>query len=260
VPDDHLRLTIVGSAPAWSLRPGQPSSCYLVELGGDALVLDLGQGSLGSLAAIRAPESMTAIVVSHLHPDHHVDLVALRHYLKYGLEPSGSVRLHAPGELRARYDSFLGEPDFLAELPGADLAPGTFTVGPFSVEARPVTHALNSFGFRVTVGGHEDGPGLVYSGDCGRWQDLLPLTHAGDTLLSEAFWGASAATEGAGHMTALEAASAAHEAGAARLVLTHIPEAHDPLAAQELARSTFDGPVLLATPGARFNIGAAHES
>ncbi len=249
MPDGGLRLTVVGSAPAWSLRPEQPSSCYLVERGDDALVLDLGQGSLGYLAAIRPPESVTAIVISHLHPDHHVDLVALRHYLKYGLESPGSVPLYAPAELRARYDAFLGEPDFLADLPGAALSPGMLTLGPFSIESRPVTHALNSFGFRVTAAGSEDGPGLVYSGDCGRWQDLLPLTHAGDTLLSEAFWGASAPTESAGHITAAEAASAAHQGGAARLVLTHIPDAHDPRSAAEVARAAFAGPVALAQPG-----------
>jgi ribonuclease BN (tRNA processing enzyme) len=254
VPDERLQLTVVGSAPAWSLRPGQPSSCYLLEFGDDALVLDLGQGSLGSLAAIRPLESIRAVVVSHLHPDHHVDLVALRHYLKYGLDPSGSVSLHAPAELRARYDAFLGEADFLAELPGTDLSPGILTVGPFRVEARPVTHALNSFGFRVTAEGFEDGPGLVYSGDCGRWQDLLPLVHAGDTLLSEAFWGALPPTERAGHMTALEAASAAARGGAARLVLTHIPDAHDPGTAAEQAGTAFGGSVALAQQGMRLVI------
>ena len=103
-------------------------------------------------------------MISHLHPDHHADLVALRHYLRYGLEPAGSVPLHAPAELRARYDAFLGEPDFLAGLPGADLAPGILEIGGFRVEVKPVTHALNSFGFRITAAGDESGPGLVYSG------------------------------------------------------------------------------------------------
>jgi ribonuclease BN (tRNA processing enzyme) len=249
VPDDRLRLTVVGSAPAWSLRPEQPSSCYLIDLGQEALVLDLGQGSLGCLAAIRPPESITGIVISHLHPDHHVDLVALRHYLKYGLEAPRRVPMHAPAELRERYDAFLGEANFLADLPGREVSPGTVHLGPFSVEARPVTHALNSFGFRVTAHGREDGPGLVYSGDCGRWQDLLGLMHPGDTLLSEAFWGAVPPTEGAGHMTALEAASAASEGRAASLVLTHLPDAHDPRAAARGATTVFGGPVALAQPG-----------
>ena len=43
------------------------------------------------------------------------------------------------------------------------------------LQAHPVTHAENSHAFRVTDSADADGPGLVYSGDCGRADDLLPL-------------------------------------------------------------------------------------
>ena len=178
----------------------------------------------------RAPESVTAVVVSHLHPDHHVDLVALRHYLKYGLEPSGSVSLHAPAELRARYDAFLGEPDFLAELPGADLAPGTLTVGPFSVEARPVTHALNSFGFRVTAEGLRGWAraGLLRAtAAAGRTccRSCTPWRHAAERGLL----GRDPGRLGGSRPHDVPRSSVGRSrGGAARLVLTHIPDAHDP--------------------------------
>ncbi|HSH21253.1 MAG TPA: hypothetical protein VK992_01385, partial [Candidatus Caenarcaniphilales bacterium] len=55
---EALRLTVVGSAPAYTLRPGRSSSCYLVEMGGDAVVLDLGQGSFSELGLHRRPESI----------------------------------------------------------------------------------------------------------------------------------------------------------------------------------------------------------
>lgn len=241
-----MRLTIIGSAPAWTLRRADPSSCYLVEEGDDAIVLDLGQGALGALATIRPPESVLAIFVSHLHPDHHADLVALRHYLRFGMHPPASVELHSPPQLRARYDAFLGERGFLAGLPGRDVEPGSREVGPFSVEARPVTHAEHSHAFRVTVAGSA---GLVYSGDCGRADDLVPVICAGDTFLCEAFWGTGAAEEGAEHLTAAEAARAAREGRAGRLILTHIPEAHDPAGSLEVAQGGFDGEVMLARPG-----------
>ena len=250
-----MRLTVVGSAPAWALRPNQPSSCYLVEAQGEAIVLDLGQGSLGALAAILPPESLRAIFVSHMHADHHVDLIPLRYYLKYGLERPGRVELHAPAGLRARYDAFLGEPDFLADLPGEDVAEGTRTIGPFRVEARPVTHGLNSVAFRVSAADLADAQGLVYSGDCGRWRDLVPLIHPGDTLLCEAFWGTRQAEEGVHHLTARGAASAAHAGGAARLVLTHIPDANDPYGALDQAMTVFHGTVALAEPGMQLLIG-----
>src|SRR3712207_8500480 len=49
----------------------------------------------------------------------------------------------------------------------------------------------DSWAFRLSAAAG-DGPGLVYSGDCARADDLLPLIHEGDTLLCEAAFGAGA--------------------------------------------------------------------
>jgi HAD superfamily hydrolase (TIGR01549 family) len=251
----HMTLTVVGSAPAWSLRAGAPSSCYLLELDGAAIVLDLGHGSFGALSEIRRPDSVAAVVISHLHPDHHADLVPLRQYLKWGLgDGAPKVALHAPADLRGRYDAFLGEEGFLGKLPGAAIEEGTFSIGPFRIEARRVTHAHQSFAFRVSPWQLPDAPGLVYSGDCGRWQDLLLLIRPGDTLLSEAFWGVTRPDTEALHLTAAEAAEAARAGSAARLLLTHIGEPHDPLACVEAATAVFDGATGLAEPGLRVAI------
>ena len=104
-----MKLTVLGSSAAWSQRPGRPSSSYLVELGGEALVLDLGQGSLGALFGHREPSSVQAVVISHMHADHHVDLIPLRHHLRYQFERPRSIGLHVPDALRRRYDAFCGE-------------------------------------------------------------------------------------------------------------------------------------------------------
>ena len=250
-----LRLTVIGSAAAWSLRAGRPSSCYLLELGGQAMVLDLGQGSMSHLAERRALDSILAIVISHLHPDHHVDLVALRHYLKYGLGRPSGLQLHAPPDLRRRYDTFLGEEGFLDNLPGTDVRAGSWAVGPFVVEARPVTHAPNAFAFRISNGAAPLAPALVYSGDCGRWQDLLPLIQPGDTLLSEAFWGVLAAQADQLHLSASDAARAARDRGAGRLILTHIADSQDPERCREEAGTVYSGPIDVARPGLTVRIG-----
>lgn len=251
----RLRLTIVGSAPAWARGPGRPSSCYLVELGGAGLLLDLGQGSLGALWSYRDPSTLTGVLVSHLHPDHHVDLVALRHLLRYGMGRPQRIRVWAPSGLWERYDAFLGEPDFLAAaFDGGEVSGQTWEAGPFRIASAPVLHAHNSHAYRVSPLADPDAPGLVYSGDCARWQDLVPLLRPGDTLLSEAFWGAGSGEPGAMHLSAGDAASAAVEGAAARLVLTHLAEEVDPDAALAAARAGFRGEVLLATPGLRLEI------
>jgi len=244
-----LRLTIVGCAPAYtSRRPGWVSSCYLVEAGDEALVMDMGQGSFAELCRYRAPQTLAAVLISHLHADHLVDLIPLRHYLRYGVaDGAGSPRLHGPMALRSRVDALQAESDFLAPLHGDPLAPGQLTVGGFKVEAVHVTHIPDSFAFRVSR--TEGGTGLVYSGDCGEADDLLPLLRAGDTLLCEAAFGDEDEPGGGGHLTARQAASVAARGGAGRLVLTHVL---DPYAGDEVARSAaraYGGEIMIARPG-----------
>lgn len=248
-----MRLTIVGPGPAYTRRR-LSSSCYLVEHGSAALLLDLGHGSFANLARRREPASLTAILVSHLHPDHHIDLVPLRHYLMYAPHPAGHVALHAPADLRRRYDELNGEAGFLDVL-GAEpaLEPGTREIGPFHVTVGRVTHTDASFGFRVTLaGGH--GRGLVYSGDCGRPEDLVALLRPGDVLLSEASFGNAHPVDEVEHLTAAQAGHAAADGGASRLFLTHILD-ENLMGAAAGARRTFKGPVELARPGRQVEIG-----
>lgn len=252
-----MKLTVVGSAPAYSARPGRAASCYLVEHGTTRVALDFGHGAFSELWRYTAPGDLTAIAISHLHADHNVDLIPLRHWVKYENDGRGPA-LHAPVELRRRMADYQRvvdpqlEPDFLACLPGDALTPGTFVAGDLLVEAARVTHIADSFAFRVSVAGG-GGAGLVYSGDCAVADDLLPLIRPGDTLLSEAAFGVGP-TGGGGHLTAAEAAGAAARGGAARLVLTHILDGRDEAGSVAQASGIFSGPVEAAQPGLTLDI------
>lgn len=243
-----MRLTVIGSAPAFTRRAGHASSCYLVEEGESAIVLDLGQGAFAPLAGRRAPETLGGVLVSHLHPDHFVDLVPLRHYLKYGAAGGGAIAVHGPADLPVRLDGLLGEPGFMPPLVFSPLAPGTFEVGGFAVEARLVTHIADAYAFRVRAArAAVDEPGLVYSGDCAVADDLLPLIRPTDTLLCEASFGDGAA--GPIHLTAAQAGRVAARSGAAQLLLTHIHDEREPEAAARAAAAEFAGHVAVASPG-----------
>jgi ribonuclease BN (tRNA processing enzyme) len=252
-----LKLTVLGSSAAWSERPGRPSSCYLLEIDDRAMLLDLGQGSLGSVFPHRDPSTLTAVVVSHMHGDHHVDLIPLRNLLFYHYGEPRSIGLHLPAGLRERYDTFMGEDGFLDFMEGHDVYEGAWPVGPFTVQAHPVTHSENSHAYRVTDAADPQGPGLVYSGDCGRADDLLPLIREGDTVLCEAFWSTLEPIPSANHLSAEQAADVARRGGAAHLLLTHILESHDPQAALAAAKKVFPGPVELAEPEMVVPIGNA---
>ena len=249
-----MRLTIVGCAPAYTRRAGRASSCYLVESGAHAVVLDMGQGSFAELARYRAAETLGALLISHLHADHLVDLIPLRHYLRYEAGGTG-VALHGPAELAARIDAFQDGDGFLAPLHPSALRAGPVEVEGFEIEAARVTHIPDSWAFRVAPAGGDDRPGLVYSGDCGVAADLLPLIRPGDTLLCEAALGTDAASdEPAIHLTAAQAAWAAAQGGAGRLVLTHVLDRYEDAALLDAA-DTFAGPVELARPGLVVEIG-----
>ncbi len=242
-----MKLTVVGCAPAYtSERPGWTSSCYLVELGEAAVLLDLGQGSFAELCRYRPPETLRAVLVSHLHADHLIDLIPLRHYLRYGAAGK-EVALHGPPELEQRIDALQGEPGFLAPLRFQPLREGAVAVAGVSAEARRVTHIPDSFAFRLAP--PDGGRGLVYSGDCSEAGDLVSLIQRGDTLLCEAAFGTDEDAKGA-HLTARQAAWAAATGGAGKLVLTHVLDEHaDQDALVRAAHDEFGGEVLFARPG-----------
>jgi ribonuclease BN (tRNA processing enzyme) len=249
-----VRLSVVGCAAAWGRGSDAASSCYLVESADTALVFDLGQGSFARLAALRAPETLTVVVISHAHADHCVDLIPLRHYLRHEARATaGTVMLCGPAALPARFDAFTGEAGFLADLPFTALEPGETQVGALSLRVGRVGHTANSFAFRVGERGVAGG-GLVYSGDCGDPVELVPLLRPGDTLLSEASFGARTVPRGVPHLDAEGAARAARHGGAARLVLTHIQAEMDAGAAMDKARQIFAGDVVLAGPDLRLEV------
>lgn len=247
-----LQLDVAGAGPAYTDRAGAAGAAYLVRHGPDALLLDLGQGAFANLAGLIEPSTLTAVAISHLHPDHFVDLVPLRHYLRWEFDPRRRVAVIGPAGLEGRLDALHDQPGFAAAaLDLEDLQPGVRQVGAFTLEVARVQHTADSHAFRVAVG---DRPGLVYSGDCGVADDLRPLIRPGDTLLAEATYGADPVAPGSNHLNAHEVGRLAAEAGVARLLLTHILMGRDRARAVAAASAIASVPVRIVEPGDRIDI------
>jgi ribonuclease BN (tRNA processing enzyme) len=199
-----MHLDVIGAGPAYTDRPGATGASYLLRLDESSVLLDLGHGSFARLAATIDPATIDAVIVSHLHPDHFIDLVALRHYLRWE-KPRRRVRVIGPAGLDDRLDALHDEPGFsAASLDVEPLSEGTLRVAAFEVQTVRVTHTASSFGFRVSEAGSDPAsrarPGLVYSGDCGRAEDLDVLARPGDTLLCEVSFGPGPVVPGAEHL------------------------------------------------------------
>ena len=250
-----MDLVVAGAGPAYSARPGAVGAAYVLLEAGHAIVLDLGHGAYAGLAQIVEPSTLDAVIVSHLHPDHFVDLVPLRHYLRHEFEPPRRVRVIAPRGLDRRLDDLHAEPGFSAEALDVEvLTEGRLTIGPFGVEAWRITHTDDSYAFRVSASARPDAPALVYSGDCGRADDLVPLIRPGDALLVEASFGTGPVPVDDMHLDAVAAARVATAAGVDRLLLTHVLGTYDFDAVVATARVTYAGDVRVVVPGDRIRI------
>lgn len=246
-----MRLTIVGCAGSFP-NPESAASCYLVEHDGTTLVLDLGNGALGPLAAHTDVRALDAIALSHLHADHCLDLTALYVARKYHPDgPPPAVAVHGPSGTRQRlaaaYRSAAGEPD--PELDRVyrfvDHVPGPVRIGGITLTTARVAHPVEAYALRVEAGGRA----LVFSGDTGPTPALVELSRGADLALYEASFLTGPGNPANLHMTAAEAAAHASAAGVPRLVLTHLVSWNDPAASLAEARAAYDGELAVAAPG-----------
>ena len=78
-----MELIVLGSSGTWP-NAGIATSGYLVRHDGFNLYMDAGTGTLANLQKHIAIEDVDAIVVSHEHPDHFVDLYPFFYAWHYG--------------------------------------------------------------------------------------------------------------------------------------------------------------------------------
>jgi ribonuclease BN (tRNA processing enzyme) len=248
-----MKLTILGCSGTY---PGPRSACssYLVESSGFRLVLDAGNGSLGELQKHCDLREVDAVLVSHLHADHCLDLVANSYARRY--HPEGTppkLPLYGPINTRER---LCGAFEFWPEDSLADIydfrtiSPGCLNVGPFRVDLARVAHPIEAFGVRLTA----DGRSLTYSGDTSPCDELVDLARHSDLFLCESSFLEGGDNPPGVHMTGREAGAHAARADAGRLVLTHLVPWGDPQRSLEEAAGTFAGSLHLAETGAVYDL------
>ncbi|WP_304046388.1 MBL fold metallo-hydrolase [Jatrophihabitans endophyticus] len=252
---DGMKVTVLGcsgSVPG----PDSPASGYLVEADGYKLVLDLGHGTFGALQRYVDPAEVDAVVISHLHADHCIDLTAYVVALRYGGEgyrlrgPDRRIPLvGVPGtrdRLEAAYDP-LARKLGLHEL-FAFATPTADELGPFRMSYAQVAHPTPTNAVRIEWQDRS----LVYSGDTGACPALVELAEGADVLLCEASVAPDEDLVPDLHMTGRQAGEHAEKAGVERLIVTHVPPWNSPQVAADEAAAAFGGPVEIAAPAAEY--------
>ncbi|MFJ9537459.1 MBL fold metallo-hydrolase [Streptomyces sp. NPDC101225] len=240
-----MRLTVLGGCGAWPTAE-QPCSGYLVEYDGFRLLLDPGYASMPRLLHHLTVDAVDAVLVSHGHPDHCADLNPLLRARALSDDSPPALPVHAP---RGALDAVLAldRPGMLAaayRLHAFD--PGDrFEIGPFTVGTRLLPHFVPNAGIRLATPRGI----LAYTGDTGPSPDIPRLAEGADLFLSEATYVHRVPDGDAPYLlTARLAGRYAHQAGAARLILTHLWPGTDRATARETAAELFAGPIDVAVP------------
>lgn len=255
-----MRLTIIGCSGSYP-GPQSPASCYLVQTEHEgrtwSILLDLGNGALGTLHRHLAADQLDAVVLSHLHPDHCADLTGLYVVRHYDPQSGDRVRLPVYGPA--------GTDDRIARMYGVegpqpvddvfdfrvirDREP--LEVGPFRVVPMLVNHPVEAYGLRVEA----DGAVLSYTGDTDACPALTELHRDATLVLSDSAFVDGRDTASGVHLSGGRAAQAAVDAGGVqRLMLTHIPAWNDPEVCRAQAAAVWPGEVELARPEATYEL------
>lgn len=251
-------IEILGCNATAPARTGAASG-YLVRDGDGAVLVDAGPGSLLSFSRTHELSELTGIVVTHMHADHSLDLMAWAYRWTFP-DVLPRIPLYLPAEeldrLR-RFDELFGIPSLPTmvspihtafEVRGLDLD-GRVPVGlgGWTVTPHRASHSVPSAALRFA------GPtGIVaFSSDTGPCAAVVDAATDADVFVCEStvITGDEEMIHGHGHLTAELAAVTATRAGARHLVLTHFARPEEAEEMGAIAARHFDGPVTVAREG-----------
>jgi ribonuclease BN (tRNA processing enzyme) len=263
-----LRITVLGKSPSWQ-DAGGACSGYLIETDGTKVLLDCGNGVFGKLRERADYTEIDGVVISHLHADHFLDLVPFSYALIYapkqqpvpvhtwnGTDDPAHPRLIAPPGAQETFQRVVGA------WGNDDLIESAFRIEEYEAGDRveigdlwfgfhPVPHFVETFAVRI---GSEGGGEVVYSADTRPGGEIVDAAKGADLLIIEGTLPRPERTGNRGHLTPEEAGEHAREAGAKRVVITHISDELGDDWAREEGEKGFGGPVEIAREGAVYEV------
>ena len=139
-------LTVLGSCGAWP-EDGRACAGFLLKYDGFRVVLDLGYAALPRVPEHAPQGEVDAVVVTHQHPDHCVDLSTLARVRYYEAPDAPPIPLHCAQGVLDVLCALEPEPDPATVFAVHDLATTT-QLGPFTVETVELPHYKTHLGVR----------------------------------------------------------------------------------------------------------------
>jgi ribonuclease BN (tRNA processing enzyme) len=248
-----MELIVLGASGTFP-RPGGALSGYLIRHKETAVLLDIGSGVLSNLYAWLYPAKLDGLIVTHLHPDHFLDIYPFRYLLEFTAKERLPFSVFAPEGAREHIQPLFSEANparfdevfhFFALKDKAQ-----FRIGSLTFTSLKVPHLEPTFGIRVET----EGKAVFYTSDTGYDTKLIAYAQEVDLLLAETTLLKTQAGEPVAHLTTHQVGQIAQEAGAKKLVLTHLwPHFNREQILAEV-KEVYKGPTLLAAENLRVGV------
>jgi ribonuclease BN (tRNA processing enzyme) len=262
-----VRVTVLGKSPSWQDADGACSG-YLIAQDDFTLLLDCGNGVFSKLRPVCDYVDVDAVVITHMHADHFLDLIPFSYALRYaprqqpvavggypGTDAPARPHLLLPGgggELLRRVVGNWGSEDLIDSAFALDEyeAVDELELGPFGVRFCEVPHYVTTYAVELSCAGTR----FTFGADCRPNEELVRFARDTDMLMVEATLPRPERDGIRGHLTAREAGEHGRLAAAQRLVVTHYSDELDPERTRAEAAAGFGGPVELASEGAVYTV------
>ena len=249
-----MELIVLGTGGTWP-DAGGATSGDLVRHEGFNLYMDAGTGTFSRLQQHIPISNIDAVLITHGHPDHFVDLYSCFYARHYGGQGEPGLPLIAPTDFYGLFGALVSENGKDVARVAFDVRPSeqgsVYELGPFKVDVYGMAHVgVDSIGFRIEAAGSS----LAYTGDSGPSQDVVDMARGSDVFLCEATWH-DAPDLAPFHMSAGQAGEHAARSEAKHLLLTHIWPTLDTTVSMEQAAAKYDGQIDLAVEGMLVEIG-----
>ncbi|HVE75371.1 MAG TPA: MBL fold metallo-hydrolase [Actinomycetota bacterium] len=244
-----LQVVVLGASGTFPV-PDLAASGFLIQAGDTNVWLDAGTGTFANLQRHIAKHDITAVILSHTHLDHFLDIYPLYYALRYAEDSRGATGLEVFGpdgtreavcalirEAENPEDCFDGYLSFRKLSPG-----GQENIGGVDFSFANTIHPTETLAVRAQI----DGRVLGYTADTGPDPNLATFFSKADCLIAEASTLTKIESLAEVHMSAEEAGRLAAEAEAGKLVLTHVTPGLDPQESVRIAAKEFSGEILVA--------------
>lgn len=244
-----IEIVVLGSSGSFA-STDNPCTGYLVNTPEASVLLDCGPGTLGPLQQAIDLNDLTAVVLTHCHPDHWLELPVLRNVFKY-FHHRGQVPLYGTAETRRMDDAITVRDDVARRDPfvwNVITAESRVTIGDQSWSFRRTDHPVETLAVRVDC----DDRSFVFTSDTGPAWSIEEFGPGIDLALYDASHLSVSEGKGIPHTSAREAGDRCRAAGVGHLVATHLVPGSDPDAHRAEASAAYGGAVDIARPGDRF--------